>query len=741
MGKVKQVLHIIFVLVLALPALFFQTKHIEASTTQNLPFNTTVTGYITNSNLEQTYKITLPRAGKIKVNVDSYIGDIYLDLLDSKGNKVWDEKDIYYGTTTTPKEWSDDEGLEPGTYYIKVYQYGDNTGKYTLNVGYNQANNNDVEPNNGTLQAQPITVNTQNITGYISWNDDTDYYKVTLSKAGRISINLDSYIDEVYLDLLDSKGNKVWDQKDIYYGSPSTPKQWSDYVDLEPGTYFIKIYQYDDYTGTYNLNVHYDTANNNEVEPNNGTTQAQTLTLNKQKISGFISWNDDTDVYKITLPKAGRITVNLDSYLDEVYLDLFNSNGQKIWDRLDIYYGSPSTPKQWSSYEDLEAGTYYIKVSQYSYNTGKYNLSVHYTQANNNEAEPNNGTTQAQTLAMNKQKVTGYISWNDDTDFYKVTLPKAGKITVNLDSYLEEVYLDLLDSKGKQIWYEDIYYGSSSTPKQWSNEETLSPGTYYIKVHKYSEHTGKYVLSVKAPFLLPATPAVNIVSTSSTSVTGKTNTQSTVYVKIGSKTYSKLSDSKGNFKVTIPKQKTGTKIYIYAKNNYGTSGQRTVIVGAPPSTPTITTVSNNSTYVSGKTSKNSTVSVKIGSKTYSKSSDSKGNFKVTIPKQKAGTKIYVIAKNTYGASLQKSVTVIDRIPPSTPSVNSISYKSKYISGRAEANSTVSAYVGSKKIGSTKADKYGKYQMKISPRKKGTSIKVIAIDKAGNKSGGKTVKVR
>lgn len=337
------------------------------------------------------YKITLPSAGKITVNLNSYIQDVYLELTYSSGDKVWDE-DIYEGSPTTPKQWSDNVDLQPGTYYIKVYQCSDYTGNYSISAKFNSTGNNAAEPNNGTTQAQSLTLNTQNISGFLSWNDDTDYYKVTLSHAGTIDVHLDSNIYDVYLDLTNENGNKVWDEEDIYYGSSATPKQWSKKVDLEAGTYYVKVYNFDDYTGQYNLNVQYTPAGNNEVEPNNGTAQAQVLT-NAQKVSGFLSWNDDTDYYKVILEQSGNLKINLDSNIYDVYLDLVDANGNKVWDEKEVYYGSSATPKQWIDNVDLEAGTYYIRVYQFGENTGTYNLTTQFNPIGNNELEPNNGTT------------------------------------------------------------------------------------------------------------------------------------------------------------------------------------------------------------------------------------------------------------------------------------------------------------------------------------------------------------
>ncbi|WP_207369473.1 Ig-like domain-containing protein [Heyndrickxia coagulans] len=618
MKVIKKTIYLVLAIALILPALVLQTGHASASTTQTLNFNTTVTNTISNKNAEQVYKITLPSAGTVKVNLNSYIEAVILDLTDENGESVW---------------------------------------------GYS---------------------------------------------------------------------------RDIYDGSASTPKQWSDQADLEAGTYYIKISQADDYTGKYDLKVGFNTAGSNEKEPNNGTSQAQPITLNTQKINGFLSLNDDTDCYKFILKQAGTIDVHVDSNIYDASLDLLDESGNDVWGDEDIYGGSSQTPKQWSKSVDLEAGTYYIKISNSSGYTGKYNLYVNYTPAGNNEVEPNNSTSQAQELS-NGQKVTGFLSWSDDTDVYKVNLPKAGNLKISLDSSIDWVYVDLIDANGNNIWDDYIYDGSIETPKQWNKSESLPAGTYYLKISR-DYNTGKYVLSVNAP-LYPSAPSINTVSTNSTSVSGKTDANCTVYVKAGSKTYKGKSNNKGDYKVSIPKQKAGTKIYVYATNTYGKSGTKVTTVGSPAATPSVNTVSNKSTFVSGKTSKSSTVHVKIGSKTYKGKSNSKGDYKVSIPKQKAGTKIYVYATNTYGKSGTKSVTVVDRIAPSTPSVNTVSHTSRYITGKTEAYATVTAYTGSKKIGSAKADKHGSYKIKISPKKKGTAVKVKATDKSGNSSGYRTVKVK
>lgn len=58
---------------------------------------------------------------------------------------------------------------------------------------------------------------------------------------------------------------------------------------------------------------------------------------------------------------------------------------------------------------------------------------------------------------------------------------------------------------------------------------------------------------------------------------------------------------------------------------------------------TVKTVYNTSTKIKGKTKKRYQIRVKIGKKTYKKKAGKKGNFTITIPKQKAGKKLTVKA--------------------------------------------------------------------------------------------------
>jgi uncharacterized protein YjdB/Leucine-rich repeat (LRR) protein len=241
----------------------------------------------------------------------------------------------------------------------------------------------------------------------------------------------------------------------------------------------------------------------------------------------------------------------------------------------------------------------------------------------------------------------------------------------------------------------------------------------------------------------PSLPTVNAVADNVKVVTGKAEAGSTVTVMIGTKRYIVKADSKGNFNVTIPQQKAGTKITVTstdAAGNTSTAKSVTVVDKTAPTLPAVNAVADNLKVVTGKTEAGSTVTVTIGTKKYTAKADSKGNFNATIPQQKAGTKITVTATDAAGnTSTAKSVTVVDKTAPLLPTVNAVADNVKIVTGKAEAGSTITVTIGTKKY-TAKADSKGNFKATIPQQKAGTKVVVTATDAARNVSAAKSVTV-
>ena len=135
-------------------------------------------------------------------------------------------------------------------------------------------------------------------------------------------------------------------------------------------------------------------------------------------------------------------------------------------------------------------------------------------------------------------------------------------------------------------------------------------------------------------------------------------------------------------------------------------------------------VKYSSTTISGKGLSGATVKAYVDGKQIGKNAtvDKNGNYKITIPKQKAGKTIEVkISKSGY-VTQSKTTKVLKKI--STFTVNTIKTSTTTIKGTGLKGATVKAYIGNKQLGETATvDNNGNYKIKISKQKAGTKIKV------------------
>jgi subtilisin family serine protease len=244
----------------------------------------------------------------------------------------------------------------------------------------------------------------------------------------------------------------------------------------------------------------------------------------------------------------------------------------------------------------------------------------------------------------------------------------------------------------------------------------------------------------------PAAPSLNPVADNATTIVGKTEAYATVSLYLAGK-YHKITtaDQYGNYRFTISKQRAGTEIKVIATDKArNVSGARIVRVldKTAPFVPDLNQVADYSTVIAGKAEAFSIVNLYISGR-YQKSAtaDKYGNFKFYIKRLAAGTEVMANATDRAGnRSGIRKVKVVDKTAPIMPSVNKVTRKSTYLSGKTEKYTAVHMYLGKKRIGSAAANSKGYFSFKIKQQKKGTQLYIYSVDKAGNKSKNRIVKV-
>ncbi|MCL9634240.1 Ig-like domain-containing protein [Bacillus zanthoxyli] len=375
------------------------------------------------------------------------------------------------------------------------------------------------------------------------------------------------------------------------------------------------------------------------------------------------------------------------------------------------------------------------------------------------------------TIASYKEDGTAdfYSNWNYGEEVRKLPSKEAKKsvVTILSDQVIYGPYDTFNEPKrvqnpaiativmepGDFLYFEDPK-SAFTVPNQheytWyssnGNEEkgiSNSKANYVVDGGKklYIKNTTTERQEIYGPYELLHVALLNVngITDEDTVITGTTVNGASISIKVGTNVIAKgTAGSDGNFKINIPKQKANTILTAEVKPSNGNnslSKQITVkLTPKVPNQPKVNEVSDNSTVISGTAEQNTVIDVKTSTtKIASGKTDSKGIFNVSVPKQKAGTQLLITARNSVGESPIATTVVKDKTAPTPPKVNAITDQDTILTGMAEAGATVSANVGTKGIGSSVADKTGKFSIEISKQKAATKIGVTAKDAAGNSS--------
>ncbi|MCI8482720.1 MAG: fibronectin type III domain-containing protein [Lachnospiraceae bacterium] len=374
----------------------------------------------------------------------------------------------------------------------------------------------------GASGVQTITLGKDQLSGKVTGVGDTHTYQFTISKPGRTRWKVTSYAT-YKISIQDTEGKTVWSEEKLYEGSVSPRKDTLE-ADLTKGTYYLKmtIVKRDsgtiggstasDMAGTWQIETGFTEVNETYPEPNNNNSQASNLAFQKT-ITGQIAVNDDRDIYKITLRSAGRLTMDVTSYMQYYGIELTDSSGKRVW-KTDYNKWNENMRKRSDTHQiDLLAGTYYMEVSGKSKidastilgksinATGMYQLKVSYQDAKVNHKEPNNDFNTAVQIKSG-QNINGQIALNDSCDIFRFQLTKKIDVKISVTSYMRYYSAYIYDSKGNQRWKKEGSEWNLSTGSRKDNYTvSLEKGTYYLKITgnmtgNHNPYTGTYRLNV-----------------------------------------------------------------------------------------------------------------------------------------------------------------------------------------------------------------------------------------------------
>jgi len=240
-----------------------------------------------------------------------------------------------------------------------------------------------------------------------------------------------------------------------------------------------------------------------DPSPSNNDSPDDATKINfNQEYQENISSRSDVDYFKFQIYSPGNIVVKLSHetimsstatywkaylYNENTFDSHLNSLTLKGSNRISTFQ------------EGLPIGTYYIKVTDISYSSDNYYLTIEFEPSDLYEKSPNDSIATATEIDLNKE-YTGNISSSSDIDYYKFILNKSDTVTISLSH-------ETLSASTATYWKiflygeDDIENAISTLTLKGSEkssylQEYLTPGNYYIKLKDISYDPDQYHLQV-----------------------------------------------------------------------------------------------------------------------------------------------------------------------------------------------------------------------------------------------------
>lgn len=430
-------------------------------TANPISLNKSYTGVIQNYDDMDFYKFTTTVNGNVSLSIKNQPNmQWFAQIIDSKGT-------IYETLESEDSELVDGSkivqvGIPKGTYFVKVSNnYATIGTPYSLKVGFEASDFYEKETNNNLTNANAIQVN-QIYKGQIKDYSDEDFFKFTIPNDGNIKLSLDNMANTGWQATLFNNKGEVYqtlytEDSELVDGNTSAN------IGLPKGTYYVKIENYSDsLKKTYQFKVSYKKSDFYEKEFNNSLTSATFMKLNNTYYGSRSDNSDsDKDIYKITLPRDGQVTVRMTQLPGVIWTAKIQNSTGVVYHSLEtndseMVSGNASASKM------MKKGTYYLVVEGISsWNSDRYldygvsvslyssPLSASQIKVTNNKAANDkvvvSGITKGDTVKIYNASSKGQLLGTKKATGSSVTMDvkqlgkKAGKVyvTITHDGMLE----------------------------------------------------------------------------------------------------------------------------------------------------------------------------------------------------------------------------------------------------------------------------------------------------------------
>ena len=394
------------------------------------------------------YKLTMTNAGTLSLGLTGLTGNADLSLLSSTGTVLKNSSN----TGTTP-EAINNVALLAGTYYVKVA-----AGTSVNDASYTLSNTIKYCPTDKAANDYKTALDISNLDNWVGFGDTTDFYKLTMTNAGTLSLGLTGLAGNADLSLLSSTGTVLKSSSNT-----GTTSEAINNIALLAGTYYVKVA-----AGASVNDASYNLTNTIKYCPTDKAANDYKTALDISNLDNWVGFGDAADFYKLTMTNAGTLTLGLTGLTGNADLSLLSSTGTV----LKSSSNTGTTPETINNVA-LLAGTYYVKVAAgTSVNDASYTLSNTIKYCTTDKAANDYKT------ALDISNLDNWVGFGDAADFYKLTMTNAGTLTLGLTGLTGNADLSLLSSTGMVLKSSS----NTGTTSEAINNVALLAGTYYVKV-------------------------------------------------------------------------------------------------------------------------------------------------------------------------------------------------------------------------------------------------------------------
>ncbi|WP_418792071.1 S8 family serine peptidase [Phosphitispora sp. TUW77] len=481
-----------------------------------------VNGAIEDGTDEDWFKVRLNgKAYKITLDVPDGL-DLAVDVqsVSNYSEDVWGNYDYifdsnwYYETINKGGQGEDEEGViffpkaHNGLYYIRVYDTGgasQNAG-YTLNMSDFTFSRDRYERNDIWHQAARISLG-EEITANFHREEDEDWFEVEVTETGILSVDFQEprggccsiYVfgnpEEEALGYYASGG---------FYEYPWDFEEESSIdIIVNPGKYYINVFNWGcQIVDNYKLNVKFSNYDFVDREINDQPLMAVPIVQGTVQ-QGTIFPADDLDVYVLDVvdPQPLLVYITPPDKLDTAVIVAKEINnwdsaeteggteegsGEILEPDLDLVAeidsGNAGEPDE-GVFTPAKPGRYYIVILPIGGKSeGRYSFVIKpFTAAP--DAWENNNTLEKSAAITSGVALKATFMGIEDIDWYKIYIPKNGKLRVTLDvsGDIDGVF-EVYDPDGKLLGRADQ---SMTGIEEAGTFNAVKEGYYYIKAYDY----------------------------------------------------------------------------------------------------------------------------------------------------------------------------------------------------------------------------------------------------------------